>query len=118
MRGEGTMAWEKYGERRYYYRSVRRDGKVKKIYYGAGPAALPCIRDILHRHPEVWRHVGDLATLAERAWIAVLAADHPVAVESMKRTVAEMKAELAGDNATRIERLLVDQVVACWMEVS
>jgi hypothetical protein len=82
------------------------------------PAALPHIRKILDDHPEVWRHVGDLATLAERAWIAVLAADHPVAVESMKRTVAEMKADLAGENPTRIERLLVDQVVACWMEVS
>ena len=30
------MAWEKYGARRYYYRSVRRDGTVKKLYYGAG----------------------------------------------------------------------------------
>jgi hypothetical protein len=82
------------------------------------PAALPHIRRILDEHPEVWRHVGDLATLAERAWIAVLAADHPVAVESMKRTVAAMKADLAGENPTRIERLLVDQVVACWMEVN
>jgi len=82
------------------------------------PAALPHIRKILDDHPEVWRHVGDLATLAERAWIAVLAADHPVAVESMKRTLAEMKADLAGENPTRIERLLVDQVVACWMEVN
>jgi hypothetical protein len=82
------------------------------------PSALPRIREILDQRPEVWHHVGDLATLAERAWITVLAADHPVAVESMKRTVAEMKADLAGDNATRIERLLVDQVIACWMEVS
>ena len=30
------MAWEKYGARRYYYRCVRRDGAVKKLYYGAG----------------------------------------------------------------------------------
>ena len=80
------------------------------------PSALPRIREILDQRPEVWRHVGDLASLAERAWVAALAADHPVAVESMKRTVAEMKAELAGENPTRIERLLVDQVVACWME--
>jgi hypothetical protein len=85
---------------------------------GGDPSALPRIRDILDHRPEVWQHVGDLAALAEHAWIALLAADHPVAVESMKRKVAEMKAELAGDDPTRIERLLVDQVVACWMEVS
>jgi hypothetical protein len=81
-------------------------------------AALPHIRKFLDDHPEVWRHVGDLATLAERAWITVLAADHPVAVESMKRTVAELKADLAGEHPTRLERLLIDQVIACWMEVS
>jgi hypothetical protein len=83
----------------------------------AGEAsALPRIRQILDEHPEVWRYVGDLAALAERAWIAVLAADHSVAVEAMRRTVAEMKADLAGDNPSRMERLLVDQVVACWLE--
>src|SRR5262249_32522625 len=64
------------------------------------------------------RHVGDLAALSECAWIAVLAADHPVAVESMKRTISEMKADLAGEHPTALERLLIDQVVACWMEVS
>src|SRR4051812_11444511 len=32
------MAWEKRGNKTYFYRSVFRDGKVKKIYYGAGPA--------------------------------------------------------------------------------
>ena len=71
----------------------------------------------LHEYPEVWQRVGDLSALAERAWIAVLASDHPLAVESMKRTVEEMKADLAGDHPTRLERLLVDQVVGCWMEV-
>jgi hypothetical protein len=82
------------------------------------PSALPRIREILDQRPEVWHHVGDLATLAERAWIAVLAADHAVAVEFLKRTITEMKTDLTGDNATRVERLLVDQVIACWMEVS
>jgi len=33
------MAWEKHGDREYFYRSVRQDGRVKKIYYGAGPHA-------------------------------------------------------------------------------
>jgi hypothetical protein len=31
------MAWERHGGRSYYYRSVRRDGKVVKAYYGTGP---------------------------------------------------------------------------------
>ena len=83
----------------------------------AGDAtALPRIRQLLDERPEVWRHLGDLSALAERAWVAVLAADNPLAVESMKRTVAEMREDLAGEHATRLERMLADQVVACWME--
>ena len=30
------MGWEKHGEKTYFYRSFRCEGKVRKIYYGAG----------------------------------------------------------------------------------
>ena len=96
----------------------RRRAVLEKHLLARPDAALPHLRKILDDHPEVWRHVGDLAALAEQAWIAVLAAGHPLAVEAMKRTVAEMRAELAGGHPTRIERLLVDQVVACWLETT
>jgi hypothetical protein len=32
------MAWEKRGSKTYFYRSVRWNGRVQKVYYGAGPA--------------------------------------------------------------------------------
>ncbi len=85
----------------------------------AGDAtAVPRIRQLLEGHPEVWQHVGDLARLSEHAWIVVLTAENPVAVEALKRTITEMKAELAGEHPTRLERMLVDQVVGCWMETN
>jgi hypothetical protein len=83
---------------------------------GGDAGALPRLREVLDQHPEVWQRLGDLSALAERAWIAVLAADHPLAVESMKRTVAEMRAELVDEHATRLERLLADQVAVVWLE--
>ena len=80
-------------------------------------SGLPRIRQILDDHSEVWHHVGNLGLLVERAWLSLLTGDNPVAVESMQRTVNEMKAELTGEHATRLEKMLVDQVVANWLEV-
>ena len=34
-----AMAWERRGQQRYYYRSVRKNGRVRKIYFGSGKAA-------------------------------------------------------------------------------
>jgi hypothetical protein len=81
------------------------------------PQALPRIRELLETFPQIWEHLGDLSALAERAWIAVLAADHPLAVESMRRTTQEMKQDLAGDSPSRLERMMADQVIVSWMEL-
>lgn len=92
-------------------------GLVEKAKRG-DPAALPRIREILDRHPEIWQRVGNVTTMAEQAWLAVLAAGNPLAVESLTRTVAEMRAELAGGPNTRLERMLVDQIILVWLEFS
>src|SRR5262245_53750852 len=39
-------------------------------------------------------------------------------MESMKLTVAATQAEMAGEHASCMARLLVDQVIACWIEVN
>jgi hypothetical protein len=77
---------------------------------------LPLIREILDAHPEIWRHYGNLSELVDQAWISVLAGNDPSVAESIRREAKEMRAELAGDTPTRLERMLVDQVMACWME--
>jgi hypothetical protein len=84
----------------------------------AGDATvLPRIREILDGHPEIWEQVGNLSGLVEHSWTAVLAAGNPLSIESIQRTTAEMRAELAGEHPTCLERLLVDQVIACWMQL-
>jgi len=84
---------------------------------GGDPKALPRIRVILNEHPEVTLHLGDLSALVERAWLAVLAGDHPLAIEAMKRTIKEMKRDLAGEHPSALEKLLVGQVIVCWLEL-
>jgi hypothetical protein len=79
-------------------------------------AALPRLRQVLDAHPEVWRYVGDLSALVERAWASALSATNPLALESILRTSTEMKRDLAGEHPSCLEQMLVDQVVTCWME--
>ena len=44
------MAWVKRGEKAYFYRSVRREGRSEKVYYGGGPTAqFAAATDALHR---------------------------------------------------------------------
>jgi hypothetical protein len=55
------MAWEQRGPQTYYYRSVRRQGRVTKDYLGTGPlAALSAAEDTERQaqrqaEAEAWR---------------------------------------------------------------
>ena len=84
---------------------------------GGDPKVLPRMREVLDDLPDVWKHMGDLSTVVETAWISVLAGKDPLAVESMKRTLAGMRRDLAGRSPSAVDKMLADQVVACWMEV-
>ena len=44
-RAEDQMAWEQRGGRRSYYRSVRKDGRVRKVYFGNGSLARKAALD-------------------------------------------------------------------------
>ena len=56
-----TMAWEQRGTQTYYYRSIRRNGRVTKDYLGTGPLAeLSAAEDAERRaqrytEAETWR---------------------------------------------------------------
>ena len=82
------------------------------------PAALPALRAVLEEHPEVWRHAGDLAAHAERAWVELAVGPDLLAREALTRHLAALKAELAGPAPTPLERLLVERVAATWLQVS
>jgi hypothetical protein len=82
---------------------------------GGDGQALADLRRMLDERPGIWQHLGNLTALAERAWIAAAVGTDPLTVESLKRQVAQMKADLGGPHPTPSERLLVDQVVVSWL---
>jgi hypothetical protein len=60
---------------------------------------------------------GDLAREAERSFIRAIAGDNLMSKEAVTRKLDLLRTELAGANPTPVERLLVERVVACWLQV-
>jgi hypothetical protein len=80
------MAWEKRAARRYYYRSVRRDGRVTKIYYGSGSAGQAAAEEDDARHA---RHRAETA-----AWLADQVRLEPlIALARQMQAVAQLLAD-------------------------
>ena len=81
------------------------------------PGADRELRAWLGRHPEVWRHLGDLAKHAEHAWLELIGGPDPMLKASVALRAAELRSELGGASPSPLERLLADRVVACWLQV-
>jgi len=77
--------------------------------------AILRLRKFLDANPSFWREAGDLAAVAERSWLELVVGTDLLAVESAKRKLAEMKAELKGSHPTRTESLLVDVIAVAWL---
>jgi hypothetical protein len=80
--------------------------------------AVPEIRQILNEHPNlVWDFV-DLAKVAEDALIEDMTREGDLATRELMRCQLEaMKAEIAGNEHSPLERLLSERVVVTWLEV-
>jgi hypothetical protein len=79
--------------------------------------ALPGLREVLCRPGFVDLLGGNLAQQAERSFIEAAAGNNLLFKETLTRKLEELRAELAGPNPTPVEKLLVERVVACWLQV-
>lgn len=85
---------------------------------GGNPALLKRLRELLDGHPEFVRHYGDLARRAERAWIALAAGNDPYFQETLARSAEAQRAELTRPGASSIEKLLVERIIACSLQMN
>ena len=79
--------------------------------------ALTQLRQFLDRNPGVWRHIGDLARVAETAWIGLISGGDKLSAEAIRRQLGELREGLLGDAPNAVEKLLSDTVIASWLEV-
>ncbi|MBA3471844.1 MAG: hypothetical protein H0T57_01215 [Rubrobacter sp.] len=79
---------------------------------------LPALREALDRGgPELVNLWGDLARKAEWSLLGVMAGENLLLKEAVPRKLEAMREDLAGPSPTPLERLLVERVVACWLQL-
>jgi hypothetical protein len=81
-------------------------------------SVLPRLRQLLTEYASLWETYGDLAAQAEAAWASLAAGPDLHLRECLLRKAEALRQELAGPTPSPVERLLVERVVACWMQQS
>jgi hypothetical protein len=76
---------------------------------------LQGLRDLLDNNPSIWQAAGNVATLAEKHWVEVLANGNALVQEAIPRRVIALKSLLLGRNPTPLERLLVDVIAVSFL---
>ena len=92
-------------------------GQLTKAANDGDDQALAELRLTLDAHPDIWQRVGDLASHAEAALRASIAGGDKLLSESLARETNQMRVDLAGPTPCRLERMAVDRVIACWLQL-
>jgi len=77
---------------------------------------LPELRKALDGDPSLWQIYGDLAAQAQASWLHLLAGKDLMLHESVARKLDEMRTELCGAGSSPLEKLLIERVLACWVQ--
>jgi hypothetical protein len=83
---------------------------------GGDRSAMPELRQVLDADPSLWQRYGDLAKYAQGAWLQLVAPRDVLLYECLERKMEELRAELSGPDPSPLEKLLVERVVACWLQ--
>ena len=75
------------------------------------------LRAALDVNPWVWERYGDLAKQSQGAWLQLVAGNNLLLLESARRKAEQLRAELAGPAPSPLERLLIERIVATWLQV-
>ena len=95
--------------------AVRFEAMVKRADRG-DEKALRITRQLVERLPELCDVYGNIADAAESALVDLYAGRSTGTRAALQRKLANMRVELAGPRASPLEKLLVERVVACWLQ--
>jgi hypothetical protein len=80
------------------------------------PEMRAIVQDTFARYPDLWRTMGDLAVQA-RGRLMDGFTSVPVQQEAMQYGMAQIVEALGRHGAPMLEKLLIDQILVCWLAV-
>jgi len=80
-------------------------------------SAMPAIREAMKGSPGLWEQIGDLAASAERSLLQVIGGDNLYVREGVQRHLRRLRGDLLGSGSSPLERLLVERIAACWLQL-
>ena len=82
------------------------------------PEALDRLRHVLDDSPSLWRSIADLGSHCETILINLITGSNVLLRESLHRLVAEIRAELLGENSGVLREMAAQRVINTWLFVS
>jgi hypothetical protein len=80
-------------------------------------SALPELKRAFDCHPELAAWLGDLVRLAHDSILRWAAGNRLGSKEAIARRAKELRDKLLSEARSELEKLLIDRLVICWMEV-
>lgn len=66
----------------------------------------------------LWHVVGDLGHRAQEAWIEATAGSNPLTKKGLEEHLRELRDTLREAGDSPMDRILIDRLVACWLQVN
>jgi hypothetical protein len=79
-------------------------------------AALPELTKAFDENPDLADRLGDMPRLALEALLAAVAGRSLTVKEAIRRRADRLCGDLAGSNASLLERLVAERIALCWVE--
>jgi hypothetical protein len=90
---------------------------VLALAHRGDSAILPQLKELLDDRPDLWRWAGDLAAHARESLLGLASGNSLLVRESIRRKLDELAAGLGESAGSPLERLLVERIVLCWLQV-
>ena len=77
---------------------------------------LSHVRSLLKADPNLWRTLGDVATWSRKHCLSIVP-ERTVQHECVHSGMSHMRTELLKDGDSELERIVIEQIITCWLQV-